>query len=265
MTAGVDDGETYFGIDAVLRGSVLNTSHPIERGVVSNWDDLEQLYKHIFENELRVEPSEQYLLLADSLRSPQPNREKLVTVAFESLNVPGTYIGLDSVMAFYASGRTTGTVLNSGDGVTSSVPVYEGFAQTKAMGTLDVAGNDLTRYMSDRLLSSGCDLSSFAGLQVAGDMKEKVCFVCSNLVDELGSDHTMDYQLPDGQTISVNKQRYEVPEALFDPRRLSNEGMGIHRLVYDSIMCSDPDTRVALFNNVVLVRHLCYSISSKTD
>jgi len=79
--------------------------------------------------------------------NPRRNRERAAEIFFETFNVPALFISMQAVLSLYATGRTTGVVLDSGDGVTHSVPIYEGFALPHSIMRTDVAGRDVTRYL----------------------------------------------------------------------------------------------------------------------
>lgn len=105
---GIGQKDMYFGDEAQAKRGVLRLSHPVNRGMVRDWEAMERLWEHIFDKELRVTIEEHPVLLTEPPLNPKINREKMVEIMFEGFEVPATYVAIQAVLSLYASGRTTG-------------------------------------------------------------------------------------------------------------------------------------------------------------
>jgi actin-related protein len=180
---------------------------------------------------------------------------------FEQFGVPGVYVAIQAVLALFASSSTTGIVLDSGDGVTHAVPIYEGFALPHAILSLCLAGRDLTEYMCQMLTDRGYDLASAedpsAELEISRMVKEKTGFVALDFDTEMkafsdSADREKLFELPDGNVINIAAERFRCPEALFQPSMIGKESPGIHDTTFQAIMKCDTDIRKEMYGNVVL-------------
>lgn len=231
-------------------------------------------HQHIYsKSNLNAKLDEHPVLLTETPHNPTSHRLQLAEIFFETFHAPALFVAPPAVLSLYASGRTTGVVLDVGEGVTHCIPVYEGYALPHSIVRSDLAGMDVTKRLQLLLRKSGLAFSTTAELDFSSKMKEDVCYVSnvpptkrdndydteniSGGVGGVGSASTKDtskaqYQLPDGQVVHLSNERHRSSEVLFQPSLIGSEERPIHDVLLTSILQSDMDLRSTLFSNIVL-------------
>ncbi|KAL7271037.1 Centractin [Rhizina undulata] len=273
VLAGALEGDVFIGARAQDLRGLLKIKYPLEHGIVTDWDDMERIWQYIYSEELKTLSEEvsvdiwflsvsevirHPVLLTEAPLNPRTNRDTAAQIFFETFNVPALFTSIQAVLSLYASGRTTGIVLDSGDGVSHAVPVYEGFAMPSAIRRIDVAGRDVTENLQVLLRKAGAVFHTSAEKEVVRSIKEKTCYIALDPKKEEkewaggGAGKVEEYKLPDGHVLKLGSERFRAPEILFDPEIIGLEYPGIHQIVVDAVNRTDMDLRKSLFGNIVL-------------
>eukprot|EP00741_Cyanophora_paradoxa_P003740 tig00000093_g3635.t1 len=248
--------EWLMGNEALERRDQLQLRRPTSGGIVTDFEAAELLWA-IGIRELKADPRERPLLMVEPPGNPRTCRERTTQVFFEGFEVPSLYLAPSPALALYATGRLTAVIVESGEECTSVVPVVEGYIVPHAVAKMDVAGRQLTELMA-RLVA---DRAPALDREAARDMKEKLCYVAADRTREAASAaatarHERSFELPDGQTIVVGKERFECPEALFDPSLVGLSCAGLAQAVVAAAAAAaadrDEGARRELLANVVL-------------
>merc|ERR1712232_82328 len=216
---GTQAKEYYTGVEAIAIRGVLRLNYPIEHGIITSWDDMEKIWHHTFFSELRVSPEEHSVLLTEAPLNPKANREKMTQIMFETFNVPKMYVSIQAVLR------------------------------------LALAGRDMTEYMIKLLTERGYSFTTDAEKEIVRDIKERLTYVALDFEAEMSKpdeDLEKTYELPDGNVITIGKERFRCPEALFDAQPLGKTLPGAHLTSFNSIMKTDVDVRKDLYENIVL-------------
>ena len=227
IMVGMEQKDYYFGNECNDLRDRLKISNPVRQGVVQDFDMLELIMKEqIFNNELRISADEHKMLLSEPPNNKKENREKLIQMMIETFDVRQVYLGKQAVLALFATGRTTGTVLDSGEGITHAVPIFEGYALPFAIKTIDVSGADLTDFLHKELMGhsehSKFINGSWESRQRCEYIKERGCQVAQDFEAELkqaqdGVGLCKEFPLPGSDKLVLREELLRAPEVLFHP------------------------------------------------
>src|SRR6201995_1112890 len=165
--------------------------------------------------QINANTSQHPVLLTEPPLNPRSNRDTAAQILFETFNVPALYTSIQAILSLYASGRTTGIVMDSGDGVSHAVPVYEGFAMPSSIRRIDVAGRDVTEHMQTLLRKAGYVFHTSAEKEVVRQIKKATGYIALDPKKEekewhsqggKGEKQTVTYTLPDGQKILIGSE-----------------------------------------------------------
>jgi len=270
----VADLDFYIGAEASEKRLNYNIDYPIKHGIVENWDTMEKYWQRCIYQYLSCDPEEHYMLLTEPPLNTPENREYTAEIMFETFNVPGLYIAVQAVLALCASLLTkqdktgknasvTGTVIDSGDGVTHIIPVVEGYVIGSCIKHVPLAGRDVTNFIVQQLRDRGENILPEDALMMAKKIKESYCYVCPDIVKEYEKfdkdptrfrQHTFaNTKNKEKLTIDVGYERFLGPEIFFHPEIFSSDfTIPLPNIVDTTIQQCPIDTRRSLYNYITL-------------
>lgn len=248
--------QCFYGDKALLQDNAT-LIRPIRRGQMdlssASKDALESLWEHTFRNVLKAE-EELPVLIADSMplgQSSYESRKWMAEVLFEKLKVKSLAIFNTAVLSLFSTGLTRGLVVESGEGLTQAVPVFEGFAIPHAIFKMEVAGQEITSEVQRMMVKQlGADLAGNA--RNMQSLKEKVCCVALSAhhaargVEE-ADEESRSFELPDGNIIQVPREvRLGATEVLW------TQPQSMQKICMDAISTCDLDFRQDLVRSIVV-------------
>ena len=268
---GLEDLDFFIGDEALsaANGPNYNLSYPIKHGQIEDWDHMERFWENSIFKYLRCEPEDHYFLMTEPPLNPPENRESTAEIMFESFNCAGLYIAVQAVLALAASWTSskvqdrslTGTVLDSGDGVTHVIPVADGYVIGTAIKNIPLAGRDITLFIQQLLRDRGEPDTS---LQTAEKIKQQFCYVCPDIVKEFSkfdqypqekfAQYVVEYTDKNKtNVVDVGYERFLAPEIFFNPEITSSDYLTPLPTVVDQVIQASPiDVRKRLYKNIVL-------------
>jgi len=249
--------DVMVGDECAQHRAMLETSYPIDNGIVTDWKGIVNLWDYTFFERLKIQPPEHKILLTEPPMNPKDNQKKMLQMMLEKYQFEAAKVSIQAMLVLYAQGLLTGVVVDSGDGVTHVVPVWEGICPPELIRRLNVAGRHITRYLIKLLQVRGYAFNRSADFETVRQIKEKFCYVGYDLGVEsrLALETTVlmqSYTLPDGRVIKLGRERYEASEVLFKPSLIDVESPGIHEMLFNMIQDADVNLRSDFYKHIVL-------------
>ena len=245
----------YYGVGDERMGVRGMVSYGCARanGAVRDWEDVEKLWNYMFFQELRVDPEECACLFTEGVDHERRDRERLVQLLLETFNVPHLYVSTPAPLALYATGRTTGLVVDSGFNWSTTAAVVDGYAAPESILRTELAGKHVTDWILREVNRKGHYLGRNERKN-GESIKERLCVVGD--IDEGGKQHSGNWQrhckLPDGSVISLEQREVLSPEMLFQPKMYGKHEESIQDISIKSIYRCNLSVQEELSASIVL-------------
>ena len=251
----------YIGEDCLKNIGLLKLHNPIKHGILVNEQEIIPLFNHIY-SKLGIntdERREHPLIITEPLLNPYSNREKIANSLFDYIGIPSIFFASQPILSLFSTSATTGIILESGEGVSQSCIIYEGYSLPNTYERYDFGGGDVTEYLKLAMKKKGYQLFNSNEYRLISDMKEKYCFFLpqkynlniENVKKALNS-KKINYYLPDGTRVTLGDERILASEILFNPELIGKEYLGLSDIIFSSINKAEIQLRPKAFENIVL-------------
>eukprot|EP01029_Cantina_marsupialis_P031627 TRINITY_DN915_c0_g2_i3.p1 TRINITY_DN915_c0_g2~~TRINITY_DN915_c0_g2_i3.p1 ORF type:complete len:393 (+),score=128.53 TRINITY_DN915_c0_g2_i3:25-1203(+) len=250
--------DVMVGEDAVKYRQHLDINAPLDKGIIRDWDSMRELWTYTFDKLGVLEDcSDKKLVLTEPPLNPLSNRKKMFQVMFEEYGFESAQVHIQAILALYGTHNLSGLVLDSGDGVSHVVGIYDGYLPIGLEQRLNLAGSHITDQLIKLMSLRGYAFNRSSDFQTVDAMKRKLSYVAYDPKMERKLEHETTvlmekYQLPDGSHISLGRERYMAPEILFDPSLVDVEHGGVANMIFDLIQKAPIDMRTSFYSNIVL-------------
>ena len=254
--------DQYIGDDCDKYLGLIKLRFPVRHGVFENEQDILSVFNYLY-SKLGInsqEIKEHPLLLTEPLLNPYINREKIAYSLFDNLGVPALFFASQPILSLFSTSSTSGTVLESGEGVTQSCVVYEGYSIPSSYERYNYGGADVTEYLKNLLKKRGYHFYNSTEFRLVNEIKENSCFCYgnNNIKNDIGdakksaNKNPINYYLPDGSSISVGDERLLAPEILFNPEYIGKEYLSFPDMIINSINKVDIQLKQKSYENILL-------------
>jgi centractin len=253
--------ESYIGEDCDKYMGLIKLRFPVKHGQFQNDHDILTVFNHLY-SKLGInsqEIKEHPVLVSEPLLNPYTNREKIAYSLFDNLGVPALFFASQPILSLFSTSSTSGVVLESGDGVTQSSVVYEGYSIPSSYERFNYGGADVTEYLKNLLKKRGYHFYNSTEFRLINEIKENLCFCFGgNFKNDFGdskkalNQNLINYYLPDGSSISVGDERILATEILFNPEIIGKEYLSFPDMIISSVNKVDVQVRQKSYENIFL-------------
>lgn len=185
LQIGLDEVDFLVGEEAFGKRGIMNLKEPVEKGIITDFDSMENIWHYCLYNELKIDPSEHPVLISENPQNPIENKAKSAEIFFENFNSKAFMAVNQAILALVAFGQTKGVVLTSGEGITFVNPIYECYSLPSAIDSLDICGRDITNRLMDLLIQSGLTFSKDYDNYIIKQIKETKSYISINYDEEI--------------------------------------------------------------------------------
>ena len=255
---GNDIREQYIGDDCEKYLGLIKLRYSVNHGVFEKEQDIFSTFNHIYSKlELNSQEIKEHpVLITEPILNPRTNREKIAKILFDNLGVPAIFFASQPILSLFSTSVTTGIILESGEGVTQSCVVFEGYSIPFSYERYNYGGRDVTEYLKNMLKRRGYNFYNSSEIKLVNDIKEKMCYLETNKRADLPkkgvNKKLVQYYLPDGNNITIDDEITLAPEILFNPEYIGKEYLSFTQMIINSINKTDIELRRKAYESIWL-------------